>query len=436
MSMKIGRCAILAAVALGTANCAGQYDTTRAAVSYNRSFAESRNQVLLENILRASAREPLQFSLITQVNGGVRNTTSIKLPLTNLIAGGANAISPEISLGDRNPTITITPSITREFVQGMMRPITVRTIDDMIAQGWHRPSLLGLVIGGVQCRVGSKDPPVDEVVLLNQGDDTLYNGEFLRAARSSDNFNVDSSDDEVVGTLRMTGAEAAEMLSRGPGEGRRIASVTAIKEDDRLTDRVAVDVVTPGNPRIRGLSFAQACGRAVAEYDARSSQRAGASANSTAAASDTASPGNSGTGTATAAGSANSDAAKSAQTQLDMAGRGAIARSVQSMIYYLGQLHSQRFRTEVETCGQDTRPPSRSEPIFFRIRVACDNAIAPASAVVSTAFQGRTYYIPSAAEAGPYDHTLTVLSLLTELLALQTSDAATATPRPLIAITQ
>src|SRR5436309_8974651 len=100
-------------LAFGTCltGCAATTTTNKVAVDYNRIFASSRDEVLVNNILRASAREPLQFSTMGTVTGGVRNSGSITIPFTNLIGGKEGlTISPSGTLNDGiNPAVTIVP---------------------------------------------------------------------------------------------------------------------------------------------------------------------------------------------------------------------------------------------------------------------------------------------------------------------------------------
>ncbi|MEA3052898.1 MAG: hypothetical protein QOG72_1801, partial [Sphingomonadales bacterium] len=57
--------------------CALSQATPKIALDYNRDFADSRNEMLLLNVLRAAAREPLQFSTMGTVQGTVGNGSSL-----------------------------------------------------------------------------------------------------------------------------------------------------------------------------------------------------------------------------------------------------------------------------------------------------------------------------------------------------------------------
>src|SRR5687768_13340817 len=142
-----GIIALSAAVLLG--GCALQQSNPKIAIDYNRDFAKSRNEMLLLNVLRAAAREPLQFSTMGGVTGSVGNTASLKLPFTNLIGGGSDVLSPELTLGDAiNPSITINPLGSKEFAAGILRPMGTDTIQLFMHNGWDPEFLLPLIVGG------------------------------------------------------------------------------------------------------------------------------------------------------------------------------------------------------------------------------------------------------------------------------------------------
>src|SRR3712207_3666208 len=108
------RVLLAAAALLPLSACGGHLATDRAAVDYNRSFANARNEVLLLNILRAWAKEPMQFSTISQVIGGVRTGAELTLPFSNIAEGGVAAeISPSVRFSTRNPNVTVAPLETR-----------------------------------------------------------------------------------------------------------------------------------------------------------------------------------------------------------------------------------------------------------------------------------------------------------------------------------
>jgi len=82
---------------------------------------------------------------------------------------------------------------------------------------------------------------------------------------------------------------------------------------------------------------------------------------------------------------------------------------------YLGQSQALMTRRQLEQCRE--QGSYVSEPALFTIRLACANDAVPPYNVVSTTFQGHSFYIPAGSEAG--NRTLETLSLLSYLVGLQ-----------------
>ena len=128
---------------------------TRISADYNRAMADVRNEQLLLNIMRASAREPLQFSAMGEIAATVNWTAGIDTALENFIAGGANAVTQTISLGANNqPVIKLTPLSNKEFIGGILRPTTPETLKQFMDLGWDPEPLLPLLVAGYQCPDG------------------------------------------------------------------------------------------------------------------------------------------------------------------------------------------------------------------------------------------------------------------------------------------
>jgi hypothetical protein len=374
-----------ASVAVSTlvlTGCADALSTREAAVDYNRAFADARNEVLLLNILRTWAREPMQFSTVAGVTGGVRTGAEVTLPFTNVLVGGEDSISPSFKFGARNPNVSINPLGAKEFMQGMAKPASVDLIDSLVTQGWHRPTVLALTVGGVTCPA-DKTKKLPQVVKMNLGEDAKEDNVFTNVFSKSEAFSADLEDPAEVTTLRMSGKEAAEFLTRGAGEGRKISAVE--KAPGSETDYL-VKVTGSSQANVSGLDFRPVCGDAYATDGAT--------------------------------------------------GVGVVPRSPQGMIFYLAHLQGRGFAKELATCNQPTEKVDDATPVLFRIRVKCNGRPAPVDAAVATEFQGRYYYIPRAGDAGGGDRTLQTLSLLAEFIALQTTEAAVAANRPILTVSQ
>lgn len=380
-----------------TSGCAGQFQTDRAAVEYNRALSNARNEILLLNILRAWAYEPLQFSTVSQVSGSVRANTEISLPFPNILNGGDPAeFGPSVTVSNRNPNVTILPLDTREFVQGINRPIGAQLIARLVAQGWPRATVLTLTIGGVQCGTGNASD-----VRMNHGPRSEHADRFIEVFQNSTGFNVES---RTLAQVNLPAAEALELARGGSSGGLRVRLADpaghgheagqalsfsgATQNDDRPLRPQAnldIEVVDENAAVLTGLDFSRFC-----DPHAR--------------------PGSAG------------------QWQLTM-------RSVQGMIRYLAEVHRANYEEVGRGCAQPSSVPAGG-PVEFRIFATCAGARPPQDAAISTFFRGQYFYVPRAADSSPSDETLRIMSMLSELLALQVTEQSVASSRPLIAVSQ
>ncbi len=366
-------------IALGA--CGTLQPTGKAAVDYNKAFAKSRDEVTVINILRASERQPLQFSTISSVQGGLRTGATLKLPFTNIIAGGEDSISPEVSFSSRNPTVSITPLATKEFVLGISRPLSPSTIDLLLSQGWSRQVVLSLTIGGVVCQNGD--------VVLNGGNDEKEDELFLEALEQATAFDIQPGAEKPYARLRMSGKDALSLTKDGVGEGKYVKSITSVSATD-----VMVEVAAKGDVEITGVHLERACSEKPAPPRPTTKKVLG---------------------------------------QVQAGPTGIIMRSVFGIYQYLGEAHARNHRNQRKHCDGTTAAPAT--PRLFDLRLACSKS-APPDSVVSTSFQGSRFYVSPAGRVAEGDRTLETLSLLTFLVDLQTNEAAVKLSVPFVAIAQ
>jgi hypothetical protein len=212
----LGKFATTVAAAVLVSGCATSVEkTAKIATDYNQAFADSRNEALLLNVLRAWADEPLQFSTMGTVTGSVRTTTAAEAALEGIFVGAANNFKPKVTLGGGpNPTVTILPLSNKEFVQGILRPVDSETIDFMLSQRWDRELVLPLVVGGVSCK--------DNSVRINRGSNPLSNWKFAIQAALADDFSLEAADGSEI-VLALTPEQVTELLKEGVGEGRSVS---------------------------------------------------------------------------------------------------------------------------------------------------------------------------------------------------------------------
>lgn len=413
--MHKGIFAVSAALVLGTlSGCAGIQPPERTVLRYNRAFAQSRNEMLLLNVLRAAAREPLQFSAMGTVSGDMTGGAQIEIPFTNIIAGGADSISPTLTInGEANPSITIVPLANKEFVSGILTPLGLDDIQLFLHSGWDAEFLLPLIVGGVIC-------PGDGRVLLNSGeyiDETggtqqsdAFRDFFYGAARQ---FAIAPSN-RTNASFTLDDEHMVDLLRQGAGEGRTISEVERI---EGAGGRVRVTIESTGLAQVVGIEGAivELCARLPANRRSGHDLRIAGNVDVPGAVAVTA-------------------RATSIRSSEPPAQHGRIIfRSVASIIQFLGESHRIRFRASTANRSGLTYY-NRQHQLQQLFRILWENQ--PDRRAVEMRFQDVDFWIPAIdlrADEGT-DRTLKTLSFLDEAIALQTSADVVRGTQPLLAI--
>ena len=216
MSGRMFAAALLILSTLGLAACSHAGSVSGAATDYNRAIARARNEQILLNVLRASGREPLQFTAFGEIAATVNRSIGIDTVATNLITGGRDMISPTLRLGGSTvPIVRIAPLGNQEFTNGLLRPITPDVLGLFVSQGWDSEFLLPLVISEYQCPTGAVQSAGVESVrstlaASDEGDARLLTQET-------------QDGQEIV--LTVATDRALEILRTGVAPGHRLVSV-------------------------------------------------------------------------------------------------------------------------------------------------------------------------------------------------------------------
>jgi hypothetical protein len=417
-----GLIVISLAVALG--GCALSQSTPKVAIDYNRDFAKSRNEMLLLNVLRAAAREPLQFSTMGTVSGSVGNGGELTLPFNNLIGGGPGIISPSLKITDAvNPTVTITPLANKEFATGILSPIRTETLQLFLHNGWDAEFLLPLVVGAVVCPDGR--------LLVNSGEYLTPDGQRpTRLHLAFKDFFRDFAPKFAISgqpaerKLLLLDKEVLDVLKNGLGPNLVVKAV----EPDGDTGKSVV-TITDSIPAVSGEAapFLRLCvagsdaRSAVNEYrisqgklelpDIRLDERQVAAIS----------------GSEPLTLDSNTAATGPNRPRL-------VFRSVGSVIQYLGESHRVRYRQGAAGYRLTYFNRDHEEQILFKI----DWGLEADPDVVATTFQGTTFRIPrlDLRRGEDTDRTLKALSFLDQLIALQTSESVIRGTQPILTIAQ
>lgn len=163
------------ALCLCATSCAFGPQLKRVSVNQNEVVANSTNELLLMNVLRARDREPVHFTSISKLSGSATFTTSLG---ANAALKGDTATTETAGTGVLTKisnvagTDTVTPSVglgiggasnldvgvwdTQEFYQGITASVPSSTVAHYLHQGWPADLLTHLFVTSVDF-VATKD---------------------------------------------------------------------------------------------------------------------------------------------------------------------------------------------------------------------------------------------------------------------------------------
>ena len=122
-------------------------------VEYNVQAATVKNQTLLINVLRAAYRQPLQFTDLSTISGqvSVSSSAGFNVPFGGPREGASriDTFNPSITVSN-SPTYTVSVLNTKEFYQGILTPIPMKTLSYYINIGFPKYPLLTLVISEIE----------------------------------------------------------------------------------------------------------------------------------------------------------------------------------------------------------------------------------------------------------------------------------------------
>jgi hypothetical protein len=146
-----GPLAIVLAATL--AGCGWADQLSGHSVEYNVQAATVKNQTLLINVLRAANRQPLQFTDLSTISGSVSvsGSASFSFPFGGPREGASRTdnFNPSITVSN-SPTYTVAVLNTKEFYQGILTPIPMKTLSYYINIGFPKYPLLTLVISEIE----------------------------------------------------------------------------------------------------------------------------------------------------------------------------------------------------------------------------------------------------------------------------------------------
>jgi len=129
-------------------------DIARSTTEFNLVAEKAGNEMLLLNIIRASKRRPMYFTSIGKLTGNMTfeyGTGGVSIPFGRIGGGlnGSYSIAPSASYKN-SPLFDLSVLNTKEFTNGIMTPVPMKTIEYYWSQGWPKEMLLHLFIRRIE----------------------------------------------------------------------------------------------------------------------------------------------------------------------------------------------------------------------------------------------------------------------------------------------
>jgi hypothetical protein len=297
---------------------------------------------------------------------------------------------------------------SKDFTEGILRPVTIDEINYFINQGWDKELILELVVGGIVCPDGN--------VVFNRGDPTAdaQYAAFADMFAAADRFPIQSVGKPQTNVIRMSATEAVSVMKDGVGSGRSVQGVAPVSDKGKPTGEVDVTIVTAPPAEFTGLRTGLVCSMQGAKQHAPV-QTEGLVAI------------------------ASPDGQQQAKV---------ILRSPEAIINFLGETQWWRWSGPN---GGPRAPATTDWPYYWRREsVAGIDRLQPRTLLsidkasgkmpitfrtfVQTRFDDGDYYLLRQEDTRDGDRSLSTLSLLDQLIALQTSESSIAAASPIIAI--
>lgn len=193
---------IFSAISIGGCAIVDQYGPR--SVTYNQEESSSKSSSILLNILRATYRQPLQFTDMSQVLGSASAGATITGTSIPFRVGGPQFTTPETAIlspavtASGGPQFTVTNLNNQEFYQGLQSPLELQIMANYKVQGVPLKTLLMLFVSDIEI-VDTKTKRKDiiynsaETVSAHNGfatavDMLVFGGLTLEEAKSADTF--------------------------------------------------------------------------------------------------------------------------------------------------------------------------------------------------------------------------------------------------------
>lgn len=380
-SARALRTLALALAAAAAGGCVSGRQIARRMIDYNIAVENARNEMLLLNVLRARERRPMVFTGLARITGSLRAESRVGAGATVGEKAPNNAqLQPSFAFVD-SPTFDVAVLDSQEFTRGIMTPLGFDLIEYFWDQGFVREILIYLTVerielecpaqkgAGAELRALENDPPAPSF--------PGFRG-VVEALADTGRWEIDPFQTEQIGpTIDAGEARKLPSLIQVAGGRLRLESLPdGTFQLRRPTERLRVSFAD-FDP-CKGKAGAPAPGQRWMLYETRRALEA---------------------------------ARQGAQPEL----RGRmVARSPQSIIYFLGEMA--RPRREIAI-----RARQAPQPLFERRLFVVRDGSRCKKSVVETAYSGRRWVIPDGTDDCHPGRSMQSLALAAQLLSLQQS---------------
>lgn len=423
--MAIIRYAGVVGIAFALAGCAFGPQMQRVAIDQNAMIADTANELMVVNILRARNREPLHFTSIAKATGSATLSGAVS---GDVAIQGATAVETTGSTGGLTSIATtpgvevFTPALeasivtgsnldiavfdTQEFYQGITTSLTSSQVAHYLHQGWPPELLMYLMIESVEFVPAAGGSPVIDIAWKNDPDDHDAMARFTDfVAQYPIDLGVrEEKIDYVAPVSDFSGSKLADFLQL---DGKRFT--IADRVIDEKTERWLVRISGGGDDVV--VTSLDKAANGVAGCPAATDARPPAKGAETSAPPDAPQPADTAPNYklfSTEKKSGSSDHAIFAQG-VKTDGTGCVngtfqitLRSAEGIIYYLG-----------ETLREGNYMPAIDDIPLLSIKKQ-----RPAETFVQARFRGENWYVPLDPEL-EQSRTSQIVALVQQLINLQ-----------------
>jgi hypothetical protein len=159
--------AILATSALLLGGCATPQKVAVQATESAQAIEQAHNKMLLLNIVRAFHKYPMHFARINTIQGPQgTGVPSFTVPLPFGPDFSSQVYTPSVTYKPDSPSFTLQAIDAQEFMQGVTKPLSLKTLAFYLEQGWPQQMLLYLFVREIE-------------VHAKEGEDTVLRQRFV-----------------------------------------------------------------------------------------------------------------------------------------------------------------------------------------------------------------------------------------------------------------